>query len=144
MRTSDNGINLIKGFEGFRSEPYQDSVGVWTIGYGHTHGRDTWPDSRPITDEEATIYLRGDLAVAEDAVNAYIIVPLNQNQFDALVSFTFNLGSENLRKSTLRRKLSYSDYTGAAEEFGKWIYAGGKILTGLVMRRAKEKELFLS
>lgn len=142
MKTSENGINLIKGFEAFRSEPYQDSVGVWTIGYGHTIG--VTKDTPPKTMEEATTDLQDDLMMAEGVINEYVTVPLSQNQFDALASFTFNLGTGSLHKSTLLKKLNVGDYAGAADEFGKWVYAGGKVLNGLVIRRAKEKELFLS
>lgn len=142
MKTSDDGINLIKDFEGFRSAPYQDVVGVWTNGFGHTYG--VTKDTPLVTVEQAIENLRMDLLFAENGVNTFVTASLTQNQFDALVSFTFNLGPGSLRKSTLLRKLNVGDYIGAAEEFGKWIYAGGNILKALVTRREKEKELFLS
>ena len=141
-KTTENGINLIKGFEGFSSDPYQDVAGVWTNGYGHTHG--VTQDTLPVSDEEATINLQDDLFLAEDGVSTYVAVPLNDNQFDALVSFTFNLGSGALEHSTLLKKLNAGNYAGAADEFGKWVYAGGHIVNGLIARRAKERELFIS
>lgn len=141
-KTSESGIDLIKGFEGFLPGPYQDVAGVWTNGYGHTHG--VTQDTPPVTEEEATINLGNDLFDAEYAVNLYVNVPLTDNQFDALVSFTFNLGGGALEHSTLLKKLNSRDYAGAAEEFGKWVYAGGKVSNGLIARRAKEREVFLT
>ena len=141
-KTSENGINLIKEFEGFRSEPYQDVAGVWTNGYGHTHG--VTQDTPPVTEEEAVLNLQDDLFQAEDGVDTYVTVPLTDNQFDALVSFTYNLGIGSLEHSTLLRKLNAGDYAGAADEFGKWVYAGGRMVNGLIARRAKERELFIS
>lgn len=141
-KTSQAGIILIKEFESFRSEPYQDSVGVWTNGWGHTGG--VTKDTPPVTEEEAESNLKGDLFEAEEAVVVFVKVPLTDNQFDALVSFTFNLGSGSLQLSTLRKKLNVGDYQGASDEFGKWVYAGGRKLNGLILRRAKERELFLT
>lgn len=138
--TSQKGIDLIKSFEGCRLTAYQDSVGVWTIGYGHTSGVYS---GMTITEAQAEAYLKSDLVTSENAVNKYVTYAINQNQFDALVSFTFNLGSGNLASSTLLKKLNQGDISGAANEFDKWIYAGGEVLEGLVKRRAAEKELFL-
>lgn len=138
--TSQKGIDLIKSFEGCRLTAYQDSVGVWTIGYGHTAGV---YQGMKITEEQAESYLRSDLSTSESAVNNYVTYAINQNQFDALVSFTFNLGSGSLKNSTLLKKLNAGDIEGAANEFDKWVYAGGVALEGLVKRRAAEKELFL-
>lgn len=137
--TSDKGVDLIKYFEGYRSTAYNDGVGVYTIGYGHTKGV---KKGDTITKEKAEAYLRQDLKDAENAVNKYVKVALNQNQFDALVSFTFNLGAGNLMKSTLLKYLNASNYQKASQEFPKWVNAGGKKLQGLVTRRAKEVELF--
>lgn len=139
--TSQAGINLIKSFEGCRLKAYQDSVGVWTIGYGHTSGVYS---GMTITEEQAEAFLKADLGTSERAVNRLVTYIINQNQFDALVSFTFNLGSGNLAESTLLKKLNKGDITGAANEFDKWIYAGGEVLKGLVRRRAAEKEMFLT
>lgn len=141
MQTSNNGINLIKRFEGLRLEAYRDSVGIPTIGYGHTHGVKM---GDVITGAQADAFLREDLQVAELTINTNVKVKLTQSQFDALASFVFNLGSGNFVKSTLLKKLNTGDYAGAADEFGKWVNAGGKKLPGLVKRRAAEREEFLT
>ena len=140
MKTSDAGIDLIKHFEGLRLHAYQDSVGVWTIGVGHTR---TAKPGMVITEDEAVNLLRGDLADAESAVNRLVMVPLDQGEFDALVSFVFNLGSGNFGKSTLLKKLNHGDRIGASDEFKRWNRAGGKVLSGLTRRRAAERALFL-
>ncbi len=136
---SQNGLNLIKGFEGLRLSAYQDSAGVWTIGYGHTGG--VRPGQR-ISQAQAEQYLRSDVRWAEQAVRDNVKVPLSQNQFDALVSFTFNVGAGALKDSTLLKKLNAGDYAGAQAEFGRWVNAGGQRLEGLVRRRAEEAQLF--
>lgn len=141
MVLSATALTLLMGFEGLRLEAYKDAVGVWTIGYGHTA---LVQEGNVITKEQAIKYLRMDVERAERAVRAQVEVPLTQGQFDALVSFSFNLGPHALHRSTLRKKLNQGDYSGAAEEFSRWVYAGGKSLKGLIIRRAKEKELFLS
>lgn len=141
MKVSNNGINLIKCFEGLELKAYRDSVGILTIGYGHTHAVKA---GDIITGEQADAFLREDLQVAELTVNTNVKVKLTQGQFDALVSFVFNLGSGNFVKSTLIKKLNVGDYAGAADEFGKWVNAGGKKLPGLVKRRAAEREVFLT
>ena len=139
--TSQAGIDLITSFEGCRLTAYQDSVGVWTIGYGHTSGV---YQGMTITEEEAIAFLRQDLKTGENAVNSNVTYGINQNQFDALVSFTFNVGTGNFTSSTLLKKLNAGDVNGAANEFDRWIYAGGQVLEGLVRRRAAEKQMFLS
>jgi len=136
---SRNGLDLIKGFEGLRLSAYQDAAGVWTIGYGHTGS--VHPGDR-ITQAQAEALLQKDTAWAQQAVRDQVKVPLTQGQFDALTSFTFNLGAGALAKSTLLRKLNAGDYAGAQAEFGKWVHAGGQVLQGLVRRRAAEAELF--
>lgn len=141
MKVSNNGINLVKRFEGLELKAYRDSVGILTIGYGHTHAVKA---GDIITGEQADAFLREDLQVAELTVNTNVKVKLTQGQFDALVSFVFNLGSGNFVKSTLISKLNSGDYAGAADEFGKWVNAGGKKLPGLVKRRAAEREVFLT
>ena len=141
MKVSNNGINLVKRFEGLELKAYRDSVGILTIGYGHTHAVKA---GDIITGEQADAFLREDLQVAELTVNTNVNVKLTQGQFDALVSFVFNLGSGNFVKSTLIKKLNAGDYAGAADEFGKWVNAGGKRLPGLVKRRAAEREVFLT
>ncbi|WP_157796254.1 LysM peptidoglycan-binding domain-containing protein [Bacillus xiapuensis] len=148
MKTSQRGVNLIKEFEGLRLTAYYDSVGVLTIGYGHTNNTasaDKYPvyPGQTITASKAEEILKADLITYENAVNSYVTYPINQNQFDALVSFSFNLGTGALRTSTLLAKLNAGDVQGAADEFDRWVYAGGQILAGLVRRRAAEKALFL-
>jgi len=139
MNISESGLSIIKHFEGLRLQAYQCSAGVWTIGYGHT--LNVFPGD-DITTEEAERMLRDDIRDAEYAVVQYVTVPLTQHQFDALVSFVFNLGSSNFRLSTLLRKLNAGDYTSAAAELLRWVNAGGKKLPGLVRRREAEKALF--
>lgn len=131
---------IIKEFEGLRLEAYKCPADVWTIGYGHT--RAVFPGDA-ITEKEADAFLSEDLEDAEDAVNAYVDVELNQNQFDALVSFVYNLGSGNFKSSTLLRKLNGGDYLGAANEFKRWNKAGGIVLNGLIRRRDAEANLFI-
>lgn len=141
MQTSNKGIDLIKRFEGLKLEAYRDSVGIPTIGYGHAHNVKM---GDVITGEQADKYLREDLLVAELTINTNVRVNLTQNQFDALASFVFNLGSGNFVKSTLLKKLNAGDFAGAADEFGKWVNAGSKKLAGLVKRRTAEREVFIS
>ena len=140
MKTSDVGIELIKKYEGCVLKAYKCPSGVWTIGYGHTNGVKS---GMQITKTQALDYLKQDLSTFENVVTNYVKVPLNQNQFDALVSFSFNCGTGALKTSTLLQKLNSSDYNGAANEFLKWNKSNGKVLNGLVRRRQEEKELFL-
>lgn len=145
MKTSNSGISLIKSFEGKRLNAYDDGVGVWTIGFGTIK----YPNGVRVkkgdtcTEEQAEVYLKNDLVKFESAINRLVKVPLNQNQFDALASFTYNLGETNLSSSTLLKKLNTKDYKGAADQFERWNKAGGKVMTGLTRRRKAEKELFL-
>ncbi|WP_434634000.1 lysozyme [Chromobacterium sp. CV08] len=142
MQTSQNGINLIQQFEGLRLAAYQDVVGVWTIGYGHT-GADVHA-GLTIDRQQADQLLRDDLARFEQGVSGLVAVAVNQNQFDALVSFSYNLGLGNLRNSTLLRLLNAGDYRGAAGQFPLWDKAGGQALPGLLKRRQAEQALFLA
>lgn len=143
--TGSKGIDLIKSFEGLKLNAYICPAGIPTIGYGTTR-----VNSQPvqmgsvITESQAVDYLKADLQQFESAVNGAVKVPVTQNQFDALVSFTYNLGAGNLRSSTLLKKLNAGDYAGAADEFPKWNKAGGKELAGLTRRRNAERDLFLS
>ena len=139
--TSQNGIEFIKSFEGCVLKAYPDAVGIWTIGYGHTN-RVT--SGMTITAAQAESYLKSDLSKTENFVNSCVTIELSQNMFDALISFAFNVGNGALKRSTLLRKLNQGDTNGAAKEFDRWIYAGKKILPGLVKRRSAEKELFLT
>ena len=140
MRTSQRGLNLIKSFEGLRLQAYQDSVGVWTIGYGATRGV---KPGMTITKDQAERMLLNDVQRFEPEVQRLVTAKLNQDQWDALVCFTYNLGSANLESSTLLRLLNAGDYAGAADQFPRWNRAGGKVLPGLVSRRAAERDLFL-
>ena len=139
MNIGPQGLALIKSFEGCKLAAYLDSVGVPTIGYGHTSGV-FMGDS--CTQAQADAWLAEDLKDAEKCVNDAVTVPLTQNEFDALVSFTFNLGCGNFRKSSLLRLLNGSDYDAAALEFRKWDKAGGQVLAGLTRRRNAEARLF--
>lgn len=139
MKVSDEGIGLIKAFEGCKLGSYYDSGGVLTIGYGCT--TDVAPGMK-ITQVQAEERLKLDLKDAEDAVNLLVVVPLSQNEFDALVSFTFNLGQGALRRSKLLKLLNTSDYIGAAREFLDANKDGGKVLPGLTRRRLAESQLF--
>lgn len=132
---------LIKEFEGLRLNAYRCPAGVLTIGYGHTSGV---KEGMSITEVEANALLDQDVSIAAEQVKSVVKVNLNANQLDALIDFVFNLGIGNLRSSTLLKKLNAGDYTGAAEEFSKWIYSGKTVLPGLVRRREIEKQLFLT
>jgi lysozyme len=139
MNISQVGIDLIKKFEGCILHAYKDAVGVPTIGYGHTGGVIA---NQTITQAEADTLLRHDLDKFEDGVMNLVKVPINQNQFDALVSFSFNLGLGNLGNSTLLKYVNAKNFTAAAKEFAKWNKAGGEVLDGLTKRRAAEAALF--
>lgn len=141
MKMSDKGLALTEKFEGLSLTAYKDIVGIWTNGYGNTHG--VVPGTT-ITLEQATADLANNLAGAEDVVNKVVLVPLTQGQFDACVDFVFNLGAGNFQSSTLLRKLNAKDYAGASAEFLKWNHAGGKVVDGLTRRRLAEQQLFNS
>lgn len=143
MKTSNSGIDLICSFEGLRLKAYDDGVGVWTIGYGTTAINGVAvKKGDTCTLEQAKSYMASDLKQFESAVNQ-VKVPLNQNQYDALVSLAYNIGVSAFLSSTLFKKLNVKDYKGAAEQFGRWNRAGGRVLNGLVKRRKIEMELFL-
>ena len=139
MKTSGIGIELIKEFEGCRQVAYQDSVGVWTIGYGHT--KDVY-EGQLVIKKTCETMLAEDLEEFEDYVESYVKVELSQNQFDALVAWTFNLGPGNLSESTMLKKLNEGDYESVPDEMRRWNKAGGEVLNGLVRRRDAEAELF--
>ncbi len=146
MHISPFGVDLICSFEGKRLTAYDDGVGVWTIGFGTT----VYPNGIKVkkgdtcTEAQAKAYMAHDLKKFASAVNNAVTVPLNQNQFDALVSLAYNIGTGAFSKSTLVKKLNANDYRSAADQFDVWVNAGGKRMQGLVNRRAKEKALFLS
>lgn len=139
MHISQKGLDLIKSFEGLRLSAYKCPADVWTIGYGTTAGV---KQGQTITKERADELLREDVARFEAQVLRLVKVPLTQGQFDALTSFVYNLGAGNLGNSTLLRLLNAGDYKGAAAQFDRWNKAGGKVLAGLVRRRAAERALF--
>lgn len=140
MKISQNGLDLIKSFEGLELKAYKDSVGVLTVGWGST-GSHVKP-GMVITKEQAETLIKQDVSRFEKGISDLVKVPLTQNQFDALVSFSFNLGLGNLKSSTLLKKLNASDYSGAANEFLRWNKAAGKVLNGLTRRRQAEKDMF--
>lgn len=135
------GIALVVHFESFQPNAYRDSGGVLTIGYGHTS---TVQENDVIDMYTARELLRKDMKVAEDMVNSAVKVPLTNNQFGALVAFTFNVGITAFSKSTMLKKLNNGDYDGAAAEFEKWTKVNGTELKGLVKRRAAERQLFVT
>lgn len=141
-QTCDEGVDLIKKWEGLRLKPYKDAVGLWTVGYGHL----ILPQERygTLTEEEAEALLRKDLIKAERAVMALVSVDLSDGEFGALVSFVFNLGAGALKSSRLRRVLNEGEYEEAADQFLRWNKAGGRVLKGLTRRRSDERDLFLS
>lgn len=144
MKTSPAGIALIKRLEGLELESYQDIAGVWTVGYGHT---ETAGPNQKISESEAEELLRRDLAPREQAIERLVKVPLNQNEFDALVSFAFNAGIGALKTSTTLKRLNLGDRLGAADALMWWNNAkvNGVLreVKGLTDRRALERELFL-
>lgn len=147
MRVSDAGLAMLKELEGCKLEPYECSAGVATVGYGATYGLDGEPIDMcqaPISQAEAEQLFERDVNKFGEGVLSLIDVPLTQAQFDALVSFSYNVGLGAFGESTLRRKLLECDYMGASEEFPKWCYAGGEISQGLANRRVKEQAMFLN
>lgn len=146
MKTSQKGLNLIKRFEGCHLEPYRDPIGLWTVGWGHLIGDGkTLPIEwfRRLTQDEADRLLEKDLEKFERGVLRLCPNHLTQHRFDALISFSFNLGLGNLQNSTLRQKHNRNDVSGAAKEFLKWNKAGGKVFRGLTLRRQAESNLYL-
>jgi len=143
MEISQAGINKIKRHEALRLRAYQDEGGKWTIGYGHLIvPGDGLNKNSLITAAVAEQLLKRDLAAAESAVNSYVKVTISSNQYDALVSFVYNVGAGAFLKSTLLRKLNAGDYAGAAAQFPRWQFTGGKRSAGLLARRNRERALF--
>ena len=139
MKISQYGIDLIKHFEGCELEAYQCAAGVWTIGYGHTKGvqpGDQW------SEDHANHMLEVELEEYENYVSTAVTVPLSQNQFDALVSWVYNLGNGNLTSSTMLKVLNSGDYAGVPAQIKRWNKAGGKVLEGLTRRRQAEADMF--
>ena len=158
MKVSQKAIQMIKHHEGVRQKPYRCPAKLWTVGVGHVlypeqgkmkiEERDGFPlkdaDNRTFSMDEVDGILKADLARFERGVVQFCPVPLTQGQYDALISFSFNVGLGTLQRSTLRQKVLRGDMEGAADEFLKYTKAGGKELKGLVIRRKDERALFLS
>ena len=141
MKISNKGITLIKEFEGCRLQSYSCSAGVWTIGYGHT-GKDIKEDMT-ITQQQADDWLMVDCNHVLQMLRDTLRVPIRQNQLDALVSLGFNIGTEALRKSTLMSLVNRNpDDMNIPEQFDRWVYAGGKVVNGLVRLRKAEGKLY--
>lgn len=141
MKTSDNGRAFIRAREGVKLAAYQDGGGVWTIGYGHTRGV---KQGQVINHEQADEFLNNDLRQVESCISERVTVALNQNQFDALVSFVFNVGRQAFSDSTLLKKLNEGKYRAAADQFTRWVYDNDQFVQGLYNRRVAERDLFLS
>lgn len=145
MILSYNGGKLLKELEGFKNEAYLDTGGVWTIGYGTTR-----IDDKPVepgmtcTEELAQVWLQTDLAWAQTAVNQLVKVPLKQTQYDALVSFVYNIGENAFSKSTMLKLLNGALYGDAAKQFDRWVFDNGVKVNGLVNRRKRERQVFES
>ncbi len=141
---SNSGMVLICGFEGLKLKAYDDGVGVWTIGFGTT----VYPNGIKVkkgdtcSEAQAKAYMAHDLKKFESAVNSAVTVQINQSQFDALVSLAYNIGVGAFEKSTLLKKLNLCDYKAASAQFNVWNKGGGKVMQGLVNRRAVERKLF--
>ena len=142
MNISATGLDFIRKHEGLRLKAYRDSGGKWTIGYGSTREVSS---SLIITEWQAEVRLHDDVTIAEDCVNKCVTVPLTQGQFDALISFVFNLGCHALRHSTLLQRLNAGeDRAGVSDEFLKWDFSSGKASAGLLARREAERDMFLA
>ncbi|EDU3845523.1 lysozyme [Salmonella enterica subsp. enterica serovar Essen] len=140
MKASDNGRAFIRAREGVKLAAYQDGGGVWTIGYGHTRGV---KQGQVINHEQADEFLDSDLRQVESCISERVTVALNQNQFDALVSFVFNVGRQAFSDSTLLKKLNEGNYRAAADQFTRWVYDNDQFVQGLYNRRVAERDLFL-
>lgn len=147
MNVSDRAIKMLRHHEGVRFKPYQDAIGLWTVGVGHLIGDGkTLPDgwNKTFTSGEVDEILRRDLARFEAGVERLCPVGLTQSRFDALVSISFNFGLGTLQRSSIRMKHNREDFEGAADAFLLYTKAGGKILKGLVTRRNDERAVYLS
>lgn len=146
MKLSEKGFNLITKYEGLKLDAYVCPAGLWTVGYGSTilNGRRvTEKDTITVEQAKQALYDHLENEVYPVLMNT-VKVPLNQNQFDALCSFIYNVGSGLFMQSTLLKKLNIHDYSGASREFKRWVYAAGKKLNGLITRRLEEEALFIS
>jgi lysozyme len=144
MNITDEGLDLIRRFEGFRTQAYRDAAGVWTIGYGHTSAAGS-PKVKPamkITRKEAEVILARDVRMFASAISAHIRKPLTDGQFSALVSFAYNVGVENFRKSSVLRAVNAGDFAAVPRRLSLWVRSRGRVLPGLINRRAAEAACF--
>jgi lysozyme len=144
---NEAGLGIIKAFEGFAPTPYLCPANRWTIGFGSTwdsKGRAVTGSHLPVTRDEAGRLLAREVRHVESAINKLVKSELTENMFSAIASLVYNIGTGNFQRSTLKMKLNRGEYENAADEFPKWRKAGGRILKGLVRRRAQERELFLT
>lgn len=144
---NEAGLGIIKSFEGFAPTPYLCPANRWTIGFGSTwdiKGNAVTGSHLPVTRDEAGRLLAREVRHVEGAINKLVKSELTENMFSAIASLVYNIGTGNFQRSTLKMKLNRGEYENAADEFGKWRKAGGRILKGLVRRRAQERELFLT
>ncbi len=142
MNPSREGVDFVKRFVGFRSKAYQDTGGVWTVGYGTTENVSAGDE---VTEQEALEMLANDLQEASAAVDDLVDVPLTQNQYDALCSFVYNVGREAFRNSTLLKMINAGrPVKDCGPQFDRWIKDNGKVIAGLVTRRKAEREMFES
>jgi lysozyme len=139
MKIGSKALDIVKYYEGFRAKAYICPAGVWTIGYGSTKGV---KKGQVINEATAVSYLARDFTEFENVVNKLVKVPLNQDQFDALVTFVYNVGPQNFKTSTLLKLLNSGDYASVPAQMKRWNKGGGKVLDGLVKRRASEGVLF--
>lgn len=144
-RLSDKGLEFITGFESIENEVYNDGRGFLTGGIGHKlrpEEKQQYSLGSPVSDEQVQLWLKDDVAEAERCVNNWVTVELSQSAFDMLVSLVFNIGCGNFKRSTLLKKLNRGDYVGASNEFKRWKFSNGRVMTGLIKRRAAEAQIF--
>ncbi|RUT25377.1 muraminidase [Asaia sp. W19] len=147
MGFPEEAVSLVASFEGFRARPYQDQGGVWTIGYGSTYllnGKPVTASTPTMSEATAAALLRNVLVSFWDTTERLVKVPLTDRQGAAVLSLVYNIGETAFSRSTMLKKLNAGDLNGAADEFPKWNLIKGKVSRGLSLRRAKERNLFLS
>lgn len=144
MQTSSVGLKLIKQFEGFSAVPYLCPAGWWTIGYGHVIRPFERSKLQFVESEQAERLLAEDIQSAEVGIARLIKAPVNQHQYDALVSFTYNVGVAGLQRSTLRRVVNRGDHEAVPGELMRWVWGGGRKLPGLARRRLAEGNLYIA